>query len=172
MRILPYKDQHPYDCMNFKDFLSLSLVQNKKMLFSIPGSVQGQAGWSSEQPHPALRCPCPWSWNEMIFKIISNPNHFLTLWWLMFGIWNLLLMYFPSHVFWLEKNLYIRNIIQPKLLQRISKKWQKHYFTSHRWLLGTSRRPAYFSYYCMETFSVFIIEIIAWSHWVCFFNVT
>lgn len=39
----------------------------------VSGSAQGQAGttWS------AGRCLCPWQgiWNEMGFKVFSNPSH-------------------------------------------------------------------------------------------------
>lgn len=46
----------------------------------VPGSVQGQAGRSSEQPG-LVKCPCPWlrGWNQMICKVPSNSNHSVTL---------------------------------------------------------------------------------------------
>ena len=43
---------------------------------SRPGWMGLWATWSSG------RCPCPWqgAWNEMIFKVSSNPNHSMILW--------------------------------------------------------------------------------------------
>ena len=39
------------------------------------------ATWSSG------RCPCSWQggWNQMIFKVPSNPNHSMILWFYVFG---------------------------------------------------------------------------------------
>ena len=43
---------------------------------SRPGWMELWETWSSG------RCPCSWQrgWNQMIFKIPSNPNHSMTLW--------------------------------------------------------------------------------------------
>jgi len=47
----------------------------------LPRSVQGQVGWSSEQPGLAEDVPARGrrGWNQMIFTVPSNPNHSLIL---------------------------------------------------------------------------------------------
>ena len=45
------------------------------------GSVQGQVGWSSEQPGLVEDVPAHGrgGWNYMIFKVPSNPHHSMIL---------------------------------------------------------------------------------------------
>lgn len=52
---------------------SCSMEERLCHIMSMPGGMGLGASWSSG------RCFCPWqeSWNEMIFKIPSYPNHFV-----------------------------------------------------------------------------------------------
>lgn len=44
-------------------------------------NVQGHVGWGFEQPGVVcgIPVPCQGSLNQMIFKVISNPNNFVIL---------------------------------------------------------------------------------------------
>ena len=48
----------------------------------IPGGVQGHTGlgWGSEQPGLVAGNPWQGVWNQMIFKVPSNPSHSVILW--------------------------------------------------------------------------------------------
>jgi len=54
----------------------------EKLWLPLPGSVQGQVGWRWITAWSSGRCPCSWQggWNQMIFKVLSNPNHSMILW--------------------------------------------------------------------------------------------
>ena len=65
---------------------TLAQVAQRSCGCPLPGSVQGQVGWSSEQPGLVEDVPAQGKegWNRMIFKVPSNPNHSMILWFLEF----------------------------------------------------------------------------------------
>jgi len=56
----------------------------EKLWLSTPWQVS-RPGWMELwAPWCGGRCPCWWQggWNQMIFKVPSNPDHSMILWWL------------------------------------------------------------------------------------------
>jgi len=55
---------------------ALAQVAQRSCGCPLPGSVQSHTGWGFEQPGLVDRVPaCGRGWNQMIFKVPSNPNH-------------------------------------------------------------------------------------------------
>lgn len=100
--LLPEKSPLLMQCTNapFRAVSPFPAVNEHTLMtpnFSLEGGV-GCACWKGlTWPHPwkcsrsswmefgatwsSRRCPCPWQrcWNEMIFEVFSNPNHFVVL---------------------------------------------------------------------------------------------
>jgi len=55
--------------------VNLDQVAQRSCGCPLPGSIQGQVGWGSEQPGLVEGVPAQGGWNQMIFKVPSNPNH-------------------------------------------------------------------------------------------------
>lgn len=61
--------------------------QKPRLQKDVPAYLQGQVGWSLGQSGLGESVPAHGrlGWNEMIFRILSNPNHSMNLW---FFVWD------------------------------------------------------------------------------------
>lgn len=61
--------------------------QKPRLQKDVPAYLQGQAGWSPGQSGLVENVPAHGrlGWNEMIFRILSDPNHSMNLW---FFVWD------------------------------------------------------------------------------------
>jgi len=73
--------QASWEILHHEGGETLAQVAQRSCGCPLPGSVQGQVGWSSEHPGLVEGVPAHGRgvWNQMIFKVPSNPNHSVIL---------------------------------------------------------------------------------------------